>query len=835
MTDSTNDYFLPEAPQEDAPATPQRDFEDLTLAELLREFVRAPRQTWRSLSIVTAPMKRERIAAPRLTVAGVQERRRQRDQVTDRTRPLVRLMGYLLAILLAAWANYSVVATPQGVRHGLPFDVDAGTGLPFWVAAFLLVLAAETYANLPQLRAWFANRRQGNTAESVYQPQAEMVAARLPLLALSVILSFGAYFFNGNNRFTLIGILVWIASMAITVIALAPRSWNLIESIRERFERVTRFPREEPTTFLSLLLIMAIASFIRLQNIDVMIPEMTSDHMEKLLDAQTISNGELRVFMEENGGRESAHFYMLALIDKIPGIDLNFMTLKILAALEGIFTIPVLWWMGREIIGKRDRRLGNIVGLSLALVAALGYWHIQLARIALRIVLTPLIGALLFIYLTRGVRYNHRADFIKAGLVLGFGLYTYQAVRMMPLMVVGMVGFGILFYARSWRLSRAYLFNLTALVIVAFVVFVPLLRYSVQYPESFWSRTSGRLLGEDFVTTTNELGQTITRQASIGDRTVALRQNVEILGQNLVNALLMFNYRGDVIFLHNAPKYPHLDPILGAFLIVGSAGWLVWMVKRREAVDWFIPLAILIMLLPSALAIAAPNENPSTTRASGALPLVFFLVSFGVAAVYTAASDLIPRDMRRLFATVGAGVLIGAVYPYSSWVLFEPYRIIYFQSWHPISQAGDIMRGFAESGGSYGNTWILSFRYWWDFRAIAIEAGLRPNTWVNGDVALEALPGRMQEAQGGVTRYPLDVNKDLLFFYHKEDAAAEATFKAWFPQGYSTLYEVYLPDIDQETAFGEGIRFEDKDFKTYRVPALGEQGFNDFLAQAGAQ
>jgi hypothetical protein len=872
--------------------TPEpRDFEDLTLAELLREFIRAPRQTWRSLSIVTAPIKQQPIAAPRLVVTTepkAASRQGAGEEAGTVIRATIRLLLYLAAVGLAWWANYEMVATPEGQRFGLPEERFLWFRL---LVAFLLVIFAEVVGNYAQLQVWIKHRGKAETRERIPQPAVETSGVRLLLLLPMILLSLLAYFTNvgtdpfGNPqiRFTLIGTSAWLGSILLAIFAFAPRDWNLFASIRDTFVRITTFPRNEPTTFLSLLLIMAVASFIRLEHIDAMLPEMTSDHVEKLLDAQGISNGEYRIFMEENGGREVAHFYLLALIDQIPGVDLDFMALKILAALEGILTIPVFWWLGREIIGERDRRFGNIVGITFALVASVAFWHIQLSRIALRIVLTPLVASLLLIYLFRGVRYNRRADFIKAGLVLGFGLYTYQAVRMMPLLVIALAMAALIFNTGiwrlkrpNWRLSRAYFVNYVVLVMVAFVVFVPLFRYSVQHPEAFWSRATGRLLGEDRVMTTNELGQTVTRFATAADRMEALQKNVGILQQNMGNALLMFNYRGDIIFLHNAPKYPHLDPLLGALLIVGSAGWLVWMIRYREGVDWFIPVGILIMLLPSALAIAAPSENPSATRASGALPLVLFLVSFGAATIYNIVAKLpatvwrlvpavlialvmvlsnlhslllavvavfaylvvvflLPEYFRRASAlAMSAMLIVLPVYRTVSWVMFEPYRIVYFQSWHPISMAGDIMRGFSQSGGAYGNTWVLSYKYWWDYRAIAIEAGLKPGTWGNGDIAIDELPKRMLDAKTRLNLYPLDVNKDLLIFYHRDDTEAEARLRAWFPQGYSTLYEVYLPELEADAA-GKGLRFPDKDFRTYRVPALGEEGFNRFIAGVGVQ
>ncbi|MCL4253463.1 MAG: hypothetical protein KJ043_06765, partial [Anaerolineae bacterium] len=62
----------------------------------------------------------------------------------------------------------------------------------------------------------------------------------------------------------------------------------------------------------------------------------------------------------------------------------------------------------------------------------------------------------------------------------------------------------------------------------------------------------------------------------------------------------------------------------------------------------------------------------------------------------------------------------------------------------------------------------------------------------------------------------LDVNKDLLFFYHFRDDEMEANLHLWFPNGRTTVIESYQPGDD---------------FKIYRVPALGEAGFRAFAYQ----
>ncbi len=812
----------------------QREFESLTLAQMLGLMRRKPLSTLRAVQAVASQRRASRSASSpsALAIAGLPVSRGARsaqrpsstwDDLRIDGRTLLALGLLILALVLAWWGNRAVTATPPGDVHFALPSISLGDGLLFWIGALVLAVFAQILGGIRAKQPSLADE-----AQTAVEP------VRWLMLPFVLVLCTGAYFFNGDNRFSLPGIVTWIGSIIAVVLMFAPR-WNIPAVMIRTWQRVMRFPRRETATFVILLLIIAFGAYARLQFIDLSPPEMTSDHVEKLLDAQDVARGELRVFMEQNGGREIAHFYLLALLDKIPGVDLNFMALKLLAVLEALVTIPVMWWLGREWIGEREPRLGNLFGLTLALVLALSYWHQELSRIALRIVLTPLVGSLLLIYLVRIMRYNRRADYIRAGLVLGFGLYTYQAVRMMPLLVIAAVVIAVLFNVRRLSTLRAYVVNFIVLVAISFAIFVPLFRYSVQYPQLFWSRTSGRLLGPEQIERVNEVGQLIIEEPSLNTRLAALGESLNQLTENMVNALLMFNYRGDVIYLHNVPDYPHLDPLLGAFLIMGLGGWLVWMFRRRDPADWLLLPGILILLLPTALSIALPRENPSATRASGALPLVMILVAFGIVTLVLLVHRIMParRTLLRQAVTgvMALGLVVG-VFGYTSWLFAEPYREVYFQSWHPISTGGRIMRGFAESGGAYGNAFILSFDYWWDYRAVAIEAGLVPGSWSNGDMPLEQIPIRMADAWQTPTVHRLEPERDLLFFYHRDDSAAEQQFREWFPQGYSTHVDVVLPPLNPSD--GRGTHYPDKDFRYYRVPALGEAGLMEFLTANNA-
>ena len=282
--------------------------------------------------------------------------------------------------------------------------------------------------------------------------------------------------------------MLWL--YALTPGAVDLRVWW--RGLSARLKRVSWRRRET----LALVLILLLAAGLRLGQLDTVMPEMTSDHVEKIRDAWRVNRGELNVFFANNGGREPLQMYAMALLAQLPGLGFNFYTLKLLSALEGIVAVLLLYWTGCALIGGRE---GRLVGLLVGALVAVGYWHILLSRLGLRIVLTTGVAALLLLFLWRALRHNRRGDFLAAGLVIGLGLYTYQATRMLPLVVVTGVALTLLWRAGGQRLPL--LRNVAALALIALVAFVPLGGFALEYPQDFWRRTTSRVLGDVPVTT----------------------------------------------------------------------------------------------------------------------------------------------------------------------------------------------------------------------------------------------------------------------------------------------------------------------------------------------
>lgn len=818
----TQSAVLPEAPR----------LEDLTLAELIGQMRHAPRATLRGLSHLLSPSAIPVDASvqladlkPALAISSAQAvSPLTAEQQAELRREVLQFSLRIVAFLVALYGS-AIMWSERTEQFGL------NVGAPFLLVGFLLWLVAEGAS------VWLVPGSRDITSsksfiysETPSQPPPYtgeesaigITRARLVWLGGAMLCGGLAIVLNAGNHFRIEGVLAWFLSITLIVATFAPPGWGW-DALRGK---VKAFRLARGWTLWALLAIMIVAAVFRLTDLNATPPEMTSDHVEKILDAQNVLNGITQVFFPNNGGRDPIQFYLMAGMSQLPGLGLNFFTLKLLTALEGLVSIPLLWWMGREMIGEQEPELGNLVGLLLAALVAVSSWHVMLSRLGLRIILTVIFTSLLIIFLSRALRHNRRGDFIKAGLALGFGLYAYQSVRMLPIVVVLGIGLVLIFkLSGRWRRratesipsqpSGRYLNNLLVLTIVAFIIFLPMMTFALQYPDDFWRRTSGRLIGDDLVTTTNAEGQLIERVPTWEERFAAFQNNFSKLLLNIRNALLMYNWKGDVAWITNAPNRPAMDQFTGSLLIVGLAAWVVRMVRRRDPADWLMIPMVFIMLLPSALSIAYPIENPSATRTSGTLPAVYLFAALPLAILILSLKRLFSGSRGKAAGVVVAGAILALSFSDNWTSYFSVYHDAYLRS-SPAAytEAGRYLRGFAESGGSYGNAYMIAYPYWWDHRALGIEAGR--TDWPNGIASLDDVPRFLYLASRRTADdpYHLDAEKDLLFFYSPQDSETDTALHQWFTEGYGQLNASYKPGAE---------------FMTYRVPKLGFQRLIDFF------
>ncbi|MBN1965503.1 MAG: hypothetical protein JW910_12710, partial [Anaerolineae bacterium] len=326
------------------------------------------------------------------------------------------------------------------------------------------------------------------------------------------------------------------------------------------------------------------------------------------------------------------------------------------------------------------------------------------------------------------------------GLVLGVGLYGYTSFRVAPLLVL--VGVGLRWLALDRAApdfrpqTRALLDHLAALVLVALGVFVPLLAYWVRYPHVFWLRVEAFGAG--------------TGLESIW---AALR--------GLAESLLMLSFGNDPVRLNVVtrppigdapipPLYPVLGPVMGALFLLGAAAWLWTALRARRPLAWFLPLALIVLVLPSALGFSRPDEMPSARRAITALPVVMVLGGAALVLPLRALRAWRPDAVRlRRAGWIAALVIGGAVLLLNGAVnlnaYFNTYADWYMQGSQPARAIAQQIRLFVTLGGELDNVYLVYGDQfgWVDPRAVSIWLGVpRHNLTINHVDALACPPRR---------------------------------------------------------------------------------------------
>jgi|GEM_PF-4313205 len=849
--------------------SPQKEFKDLTLWQVLRLFLYHPRATARRFIADTTLPSENTVSNTTEQPETIDETGqewhdtqfdilpsleptdpittdsvdsiRQADVQNDFAnavpkRPYRRLLiGLLVALVVAvigALQLWAAANDPQKVVAG------DSNGAMIW---FFIAAAIYIGVMLYQSQAWWRNQwqRRANQSVDIDQVQSsestedelsasqsnDVVAApstrffdmidrntgRMILMPFGVILAYLAYTENtvytlegqlSTVRFTTSGTWAWLLAILVWFLILAvdinKRTAQLLYWLRSGMSLPNisfqmNWHNAIKWQHIALLFIMILAIYFRFNDLGAVPPEMTSDHIEKLLDARRVYNGYTAVFFDNNGGREAFQMHFIAFLVRFGGQDFSFNTLKLASGIEGLLTVFLGYWLGKVIMGNythEDRKMGIWLGVSFALLLAISSWHVMLSRLGLRIALTPLTTLLVFIFLARGMRDNRSINFVLMGVCLGAGTYFYQANRMLPLVAIAGTILAIMINARSWNDAFRYAVNLGSAGIIAVVIFLPMYRYSQEFPNEFWNRTRGRIFGENaFVRTNPETGFQENYEPSYSEQLERMLEESSQFRQNYQDALLMWGWEGDSAWINNGESRPALDPYTNALFILGIAGWSVLFFKRWDVVLLLVPVGILIMLLPSALTLAYTIENPSFTRASGTIPFVFLIAAYPLAQLGFFAQHT-PK-MNWLGLTL-AGMLILPVTTFAAQInydtFFNVYERVYANSWKPYSRIAQPMQEFATGQGSYGNAFMIAYPHWLDHRILAVSAG--DINWDNGLVQRDGVFNKIFQNEG--TPYAYDPALPTFFMYHQEDNESADWLRQLFPDG--EIYEYQFPD-----------------------------------------
>jgi len=609
-------------------------------------------------------------------------------------------------------------------------------------------------------------------AENV--PAEVSLQVRWPLAAVALGAGIFTFAASGNDRFTSEGVLAWVVCLVSWLLAVWQADfsalWPRLVARVKSLAQADRFHLSLSSSLVALVVILGVGAYFRYAQLDAIPPEMTSDHVEKLLDVNDVLQGKYRVYFERNTGREPLQFYLAAFTLNVLGTGLTFLTLKIGTATAGFLMLPFMYLLGREIEDKR-------FGLLATLLAAISFWATAISRVGLRFPLSPLFVAPVLYFLVRGLRRGTRNDFLLAGLFLGIGLNGYSPFRVVAAAVLAaVVWFALWPHARGRRLGLWV--NTGLLAVTAFILFIPLFRYTLQPDNLFWYRTDSRLAGE------------YTSSAP-----ATLVASLWVFLQNQWNAIRMFNWLGDPVWVNTIPGRPVLDLISGGLLILGVAYILARLVLRRDWLAGLWLILIPVLMLPSTLSLAFPNENPSVVRTAGVMPVIFVLAAYPLWLLVKHWQVRWPGGRGKWAGVLAAGVVAAAAGAMNQQAYFVDYPAQYLGAAQNASEIGVVIHDFARTIGSYDTVYVRPYPYWVDTRAVGMYAqGGTPSPDFGREFAIQyadlaGLPGDPRPKLIILNRLDTQSRPD-------SDPPTLPELRRLFPSGTLSLYHSKRPGHD---------------------------------------
>jgi dolichyl-phosphate-mannose-protein mannosyltransferase len=142
-------------------------------------------------------------------------------------------------------------------------------------------------------------------------------------------------------------------------------------------------------------LVVSLAAFFRLFQIDRVPPGMHFDEAFNIFDILRLLQGQFSIFFPANHGREPFFFYLSATAATIFGDQA--LTLRLTSAVIGIVTVFVFYGFARSLFHSR------LIAAIAAFLLAISVWHIYYSRLGLRVILSVPLTLLTVGFFWRGL------------------------------------------------------------------------------------------------------------------------------------------------------------------------------------------------------------------------------------------------------------------------------------------------------------------------------------------------------------------------------------------------------------------------------------------------
>ncbi|MPM71765.1 hypothetical protein SDC9_118736 [bioreactor metagenome] len=256
---------------------------------------------------------------------------------------------------------------------------------------------------------------------------------------------------------------------------------------------------------------------------------------------------------------------------------------------------------------------------------------------------------------------------------------------------------------------------------------------------------------------------------------------IGVFFSNTWNAILMPFWKDGSTWVNSITDRPALDVISAALYALGIVVLIYRWIKQRHWQDMFLLLSIPVLMLPSIMALAFPIENPSTSRAGGAVVPIILIAVIGLesmlSSLWKRASNGVARGA--VAAVALFLVILSANQNYD--LVFRQYNDSYERSTWNTYQMGQVCKDFIDSFGASDTCYVSGLAYWADTRLVAIAAG-----YPDKDFAL------WPENYATVKDDP----RAKMFIVRATQTQDLETLHQLFPTGFETYHKSDLPDHD---------------------------------------
>jgi 4-amino-4-deoxy-L-arabinose transferase-like glycosyltransferase len=375
-------------------------------------------------------------------------------------------------------------------------------------------------------------------------------------------------------------------------------------------------------TILIAFAIALLAGFLRFYALGSVPPGIYPDEAVNATDGyKALETGHFKLFYQANNGREGLWMNLIGLSVKAFGA--NQFALRFWSALFGTLTVLGLFFLAKELMDSDQ------IALLSSFFIATSFWHLNFSRIAFRAILVPTLLVWSFYLLLKALHSDSSEKnqtpqpststdtdknkphttrqwlyALVSGLLFGLGLHTYIAFRFAPFAMLVLFG-AEYFRARRGGLAIAPIVKKIAIWIFgAFITALPMFLYFAANPGDFLGRAGNVSI--------------------FGSSTP-----VQTFAKVLVQALGMFNIRGDCNWRHNLACSPALLFPVGIAFLIGIFIALRAIFRKNDSFKtaaWIIFGWFAFLLLPEVL---TREGIPHALRSIGVIPPVFMLAGIG--------------------------------------------------------------------------------------------------------------------------------------------------------------------------------------------------------------